>query len=300
MSAIAGAQLQPLAARRARRPRARDALGLGLAPGDRPPAVRLAARQVGGDGQGHGRRSPRCTAAAIDDAIGRSRPARPSSTTRSTSSSWRPRPRSRRRPRRRPAKPADGVEEAAAAPRRRRAPGDHGRHRPLLGARRGGAARARRGARASRSSSTAWAAAACPPTTSSASRRARGTGLEGGRRRAGDRRPARLPARLRRLVRRGDEAHLARRRAEPSSTATRQPDLELVGDIAADARRASARPRPSARARPRPTPGSPRCARRSPRSAPPRLQRARRRPRPAAPDARLQGARPRSSTATRS
>ena len=40
MSAIAGAQVQRLAARRARRPRARDALGLGLAPGDRPRAVR--------------------------------------------------------------------------------------------------------------------------------------------------------------------------------------------------------------------------------------------------------------------
>ena len=40
-------EVQPLAARRPRRPRAGDALGLGLAPGDRPPAVRLAGDQVG-------------------------------------------------------------------------------------------------------------------------------------------------------------------------------------------------------------------------------------------------------------
>ena len=53
---------QPLAARRARRPGAGDALGLGLAPGDRPPAVRLAADQVGRDGQGDRRRSPALTA----------------------------------------------------------------------------------------------------------------------------------------------------------------------------------------------------------------------------------------------
>ena len=45
-------EVQPLAAGGARRPRAGDALGLGLAPGDRPPAVRLAGDQVGRDGQG--------------------------------------------------------------------------------------------------------------------------------------------------------------------------------------------------------------------------------------------------------
>ena len=45
--------LQPLAGHGARRPRARDALGLRLAPGDRPRAVRRAAGQVGRDRQGH-------------------------------------------------------------------------------------------------------------------------------------------------------------------------------------------------------------------------------------------------------
>ena len=66
------------------------------------------------------------------------------------------RPGARRRPRR----------HAAA---RRRAPGDHGRHEPLLGPRRGRAAGARARSSASPSSSTAWRAAACPRTTSSSS-----------------------------------------------------------------------------------------------------------------------------------
>ncbi len=41
------------------RPGARDALGLGLAAGDRSPALRRAAGEVGGDGQGRRTRSPR-------------------------------------------------------------------------------------------------------------------------------------------------------------------------------------------------------------------------------------------------
>ena len=45
------------------------------------------------------------------------------------------------------AEPAAGVEEAAALLAARRAAGDHGRHRPLLGPRRGRAARPGRGAR---------------------------------------------------------------------------------------------------------------------------------------------------------
>ena len=68
-------EVQPLAAGRARRPRARDALGLGLAPGDRPPAVRLAGDQVGRDGQGDRRDRGAATARAIDTAL--TRPDRP-------------------------------------------------------------------------------------------------------------------------------------------------------------------------------------------------------------------------------
>ena len=59
MSAIAGAQANRSPLVRARRAGAGDALGLGLAAGDRPPAVRLAAGQVGGDGQGDRRGSRR-------------------------------------------------------------------------------------------------------------------------------------------------------------------------------------------------------------------------------------------------
>ena len=61
-------EVQPLAAGRARRPRAGDALGLGLAPGDRPPAVRLAGDQAGRDGE-VARRLRRGTARAIDEAL---------------------------------------------------------------------------------------------------------------------------------------------------------------------------------------------------------------------------------------
>ncbi len=51
--------VEQLADHGARRAGAGDALGLGLAAGDRPPAVRLAAGQVGGDGEGDRRRSRR-------------------------------------------------------------------------------------------------------------------------------------------------------------------------------------------------------------------------------------------------
>ena len=59
---------KPLTALRARRPGAGDALGLGLAAGDRSPALRLAAGQVGRDREGAGP-DRRATAAAIDLAL---------------------------------------------------------------------------------------------------------------------------------------------------------------------------------------------------------------------------------------
>ena len=56
---------EPLADGRARRPRAGDALGAGLAAGDRPRAVRAAADQARGDG----RRAPRRSRACVDEAF---------------------------------------------------------------------------------------------------------------------------------------------------------------------------------------------------------------------------------------
>ena len=63
---------EPLADARARRPRAGDALGPGLAAGDRPRAVRAPADQARGDGRRRRRRSP----ALVDDALGARRCAR--------------------------------------------------------------------------------------------------------------------------------------------------------------------------------------------------------------------------------
>ena len=57
ISAIATAQADGVPHGHPRRPRARDALGDGLAPGDRPPSLRLAAGEVGRDRQGD-RRHP--------------------------------------------------------------------------------------------------------------------------------------------------------------------------------------------------------------------------------------------------
>ena len=71
--------------------------------------------------------------------------------------------------------------------------------------RRARAARALRGAADPRVPQRPRRAAACPPTTRLFFSRARGTGLEGRRRGARGRRADGLPARLRRLVRRGDE-----------------------------------------------------------------------------------------------
>ena len=58
MSAIASRAAEPLADARARRPRAGDALGPGLAAGDRPRAVRAAAGQARRDGRRRPPRSP--------------------------------------------------------------------------------------------------------------------------------------------------------------------------------------------------------------------------------------------------
>ncbi len=79
---------------------------------------------------------------------------------------------------------AAGADQAEVAARRdaaarRRAPRDHGRHRPLLGPRRGGAAGAGRSSCRSPCSSTAWPVAACPPTTNCASPARGATALNG-------------------------------------------------------------------------------------------------------------------------
>ena len=88
---------------------------------------------------------PQFTAAAIDEAPP-CHPARRSSTIRSTSSSPRPRPRCRSRRSDRPG-PGRSLPGGRRAAGQGRAPRDHGRHRPLLGARGGGAPRPGRGGR---------------------------------------------------------------------------------------------------------------------------------------------------------
>ena len=141
---------QPLADGRPRRPRARDALGAGLAAGDRPRPVRAAADQARGDGRRAPRRS-RASSTTPSRRRSRRTAARRSWTSRWTTCSWRPRSRrartdgaAQRPPRARAA--AGAVERAGGAAARGRAAGDHGRHGPLLGPRRGGAAGAGRGA----------------------------------------------------------------------------------------------------------------------------------------------------------
>ena len=109
--------------------------------------------------------------------------ARRSSTSRSTTSSWRPRSRRRRRAAPPHARAGRRRERRARASRccaDAERPGDHGRHRTSTGATaRSALLRARRGAPASPSSSTASRAAACPPTTSSSSRARARTALKG-------------------------------------------------------------------------------------------------------------------------
>ena len=161
--------LQPLAGHGPRRARARDALGLRLAPGDRPRPVRRAAGQVGGDRQGPGadrrrdRRGDRPLARGPQRADlprlparrrlhrgrGRARAPTPASTPASVAG-----------------RASSGRPSSSPAPSARRswpAPASTGR-----AARTSCARWPRRSA--PRCSSTAWAAAAFPPTTSSRSR----------------------------------------------------------------------------------------------------------------------------------
>ena len=299
MSAMAGAKFNrsPLVVLGGRAPR--DALGLGLAPGDRPPAVRLAADQVGRDGQGDRRDRRR------DRARDRHRAARsPTGPTyvdypldvvfmegegevrAEADRSRRPRPRRARGGRR--------------GARRRRAPGDHGRHRRLLVARRGRARSSSPRRSGSRCSSTAWAGAACPPTTSSASRRARGQGLK----EADVALVVGVPLDFRLgfggSLRRGDEADLARRVAE---RADRQPQARPRagrrdrGDAGGAARGGGVAPAPRATA---PTAWVASLRETEDEKRAGEAGGARRRPRPASPAARSTASSPRCSTATRS
>ncbi|CAA9495283.1 MAG: Thiamine pyrophosphate-requiring enzymes, partial [uncultured Solirubrobacteraceae bacterium] len=200
---------EQLADARARRARAGDALGAGVAAGDRPRAVRAAADEVRGDGRldrgdpGAGRRGAHCRG----DAAQRADLRRPAA-----------------RPRlhggrgvvgvRRPAAPVGGTGRRGRRARRRaaarrRAPGDHCRHGAVLGEGRGAAARAR--VRAADPRVPQRARARLPARRSPELLLAGALdGVEGRRRRARHRRADGLPARLRRLVRRGDRDHRAR------------------------------------------------------------------------------------------
>ena len=257
MSAIASRAGQPLAAARARRARAGDALGPGLAAGDRPRPVRRAAASS----------SPRRPTrpaeipALIDAALGARRwrrtAARPSSTSRSTSSSWPRRP-CRAEPARlaRAAAGAGGRRRArSSAPPRccatRRAAGDHGRHRPLLGPRRGGAAGAGRGAADPGLPQRPRARLRAGRPRARSSARARGSGLQGADvalRRSACRwtsgsASAAASARRRRS---------SRRRVAPAQRRTRaRSQRELYGDVRGDAGRAARRRAGGGRATPR-------------------------------------------------
>ena len=148
--------------------------------------------------------------------------------------------------------------------RRRGAPGDHGRHEPLLGPRRARAARAGRGAGdpgvPERPGARLPARRPRPLLLARARRRAEGRGP-----RAGHRRPDGLPPRLRRLVRRGHQVGGHRpRRAGPRAPAAGR-GLAVRRDRR-DAARAGRR-RLGRRAH-APT-GSRTCAARRPRSARP-------------------------------
>ncbi|CAA9302459.1 MAG: Thiamine pyrophosphate-requiring enzymes, partial [uncultured Gemmatimonadaceae bacterium] len=213
---------EQLPGRRLRRPRPGDALGPGLAAGDRPRAVRAPAGQAGRH-RAVDRRDPRARRRGVrrgdDPAHGAGvprLPARPRVHGGRRGPGRRPRPRPHPGGRRRRARPRGG----AAA--RGGAPGDHGRHEPLLGPRRAGAARARRGAAHPRVPQR--------PGARLRARRPRALllagaldGPQGGRRRAGGRRPDGLPPRLRRLVRGGDGDRRDRRhRARPRAPAPRR------------------------------------------------------------------------------
>ena len=129
------------------RPRARRPLGPGLAAGDRPRALRRAAHQARAHGAVHGR-DPR------PGGRGAGRRARAAHRAHLPRLPARPGVHGGRGRGRRAglaARPARRARGRRGGPRRRaaalgRAPGDHGRHRAVLGPRRAGAARAGRGA----------------------------------------------------------------------------------------------------------------------------------------------------------
>ena len=240
------------------------------------------------------------TAAALDPALDAAERRRRSSTTRSTSSSARAELGDRPPPggRRRAAAPKGLMERAAALLARGRAPGDHGRQRPLLGPRGGGAAGAGGGAAASPCSSMVSGAAACPADHELVFSRARGVGLKGADVALVDRRADRLPARLRRQLRRGDEDRPARRRAERAERQPRRrslPSWSATSPARLAAIRARQRRAGLARALARVS-----CARSRTSGVQPSARSWRRSALAAAPGARLRASWARCSTATRS
>ena len=104
----------------------------------------------------------------------------------------------------------------------RRAPGDHGRHRPLLGPRRGRAAGARRGAADPRVRERPRPRLHPRRPRAGLLARAR-QGPQGGRRRAGGGRADGLPPGLRRLVRRRHQDRADRLGASPTASRRASP-----------------------------------------------------------------------------
>ena len=209
----------------------------------------------------------------VDDALrGRSsRPAaRRSSTSRSTTCSWRRRHRTApviaARPARR-ARAEGGVERArASCSAGRRAPGGHGRHRPLLGARRARAASALRRAAGAGRSSNGLARGCVPADHELFFSRARGAALKGADVAIVIGVPMDFRLGFGGVVRRGHEAHRASIGAAPPSNAPARGRRRALRRRGRDARRA-------ARGRRRAAPTAPAldrrsCARRSTRGAP--------------------------------
>ena len=134
MSALGSSLHERLARRRAGRPRAGHALGPGLAPGDRPRAVRGAAHALGADGGVHGRHPGL-------DGLGVRRRAGAAVGPRVRGLPAGPRVHGVRRGRRRGGRARGppgasrrlGHRAGDRAAARRRAAGDHGRHRACTG-----------------------------------------------------------------------------------------------------------------------------------------------------------------------
>ena len=294
MSALASAQQNALADAGPRRPRAGDALGAGLAAGDRPRAVRRAADEARRDGRARRPRSPASSTRRWPPRSARTR-ARRSSTSRSTTSSGGRGARGGPElpdPAGGPAPDGDALERAVALLR--------DAERPVIMA--GTNLYWGHGERALLALAeelripvflNGLARGCVPADHELFFSRARGDGAQGRRRRARRRRPDGLPPRLRAGVRRGDRDRGARpRRARHAST--RAPvAAELYGGVAAtlDALREGAR---GGAGHARVGRAAARRGARAPRG---RGGRARRRPRAAAPDAALpragRGARPR-------